>query len=70
VKSKGIALDLFGTDENYVVPVQGLQKKDELTNAFRWLQKNETQISHRLTSIMPQYIDRARSAAKHLDALL
>lgn len=70
IKSKGIALDLFGTDENYVVPVQNLQKNGELTEAFAWLQANETQIRDRLTAVMPAYKDRARSAADHLNALL
>lgn len=70
IKSKGIALDLFGTDENYVVPVQNLQKSGELTEAFSWLQANETQIRDRLTAVMPAYLDRARIAADHLNALL
>lgn len=70
IKSKGIALDLFGSDENYVVPVQNLQKNGELTEAFAWLQANEAQIRDRLTSAMPAYLDRARIAADHLNALL
>lgn len=70
IKSKGIALDLFGTDENYVVPVQNLQKNGELTEAFAWLQANEIQIRDRLTAVMPAYKDRARIAADHLNALL
>lgn len=70
IKSKGIALDLFGTDENYVVPVQNLQKNGELTEAFAWLQANEIQIRDQLTAVMPAYKDRARIAADHLNALL
>ena len=34
IKSRGIALDLFGTDENYVIPVQTLKNENELTRAF------------------------------------
>ena len=32
VKSRGIARDLFGNEENYVLPVQSLQEPDELTS--------------------------------------
>lgn len=70
VKSRGIALDLFGTDQNYVIPVQNLQKSGELTEAFVWFQKNETEIRERLQAIMPEYINRARAAKNHLEAIL
>ena len=31
VKARGIAKDIFGTEENYVIPVQSLTKESELT---------------------------------------
>lgn len=34
VKARGIARDLFGTEEGHVVPVQSLDGPDELRNAF------------------------------------
>lgn len=34
VKARGIALDLFGTEDGYVLPVQQLKESDELTQAF------------------------------------
>ena len=34
VKSRGIARDLFGAEDGYVVPVQGLNSPDALTKAF------------------------------------
>ena len=70
VKSKGIATDLFGTDENYVVPVQGLQDRSKLTEVFAWIRSEETAIRNRLQQIMPQYQQRARTAAASLEALL
>ena len=70
IKSRGIALDLFGTDEHYVIPVQNLQKNKELTEAFVWFQKNETRIRKSLQDVMPGYLDRARSAKTHLEEIL
>lgn len=70
VKSKGIAMDLFGTDKNYVVPVQNLQGKGKLTEAFIWLQSQEAEIRRGLQGMMPEYINRAWAAKASLDALL
>lgn len=53
VKAKGIAQDLFGTYERYVLPVQSLQKKDDMTAAFKWLQANESNIKQQLDTIIP-----------------
>lgn len=58
VKSRGIATDLFGTDENYVVPVQKLAEPDEMVTAFQWMQQHEKQMRDTLTRIMPEYIGR------------
>ena len=37
IKSRGIAKDLFGTDENYVISVQHLQEKNDLFRVFSWI---------------------------------
>ena len=44
VKARGIARDLFGTEEGYVLPVQSLKEPEELTHAFRWLSRQEDSI--------------------------
>lgn len=59
VKSRGIAKDLFGTEEKYVLPVQGLTSSKELAEGFVWLMENETNITAHLKNTMPAYIDRA-----------
>ena len=48
IKSKGIALDLFGTYDNYVVSVQNMKNDMELTKAFRFIVDNELTIKNRL----------------------
>ena len=55
VKALGIAKDLFGTTENYVVPTQGLKTGNELLEAFIWLDENKSQVRMHLEEIMPQY---------------
>ena len=58
VKSRGIACDLFGTEKNYVLPVDSLQTENDLTNSFKWIQDHEQEIKQRLTQIMPSYIEK------------
>ena len=64
VKAKGIATDLFGTYDNYVVPVQKIDDEKALVSSFKWIAENEEQIRHRLVQIMPEYIQRAWQAGE------
>ena len=66
VKARGIARDLFGTEENYVIPVQSLQETDDLLNAYSWIAERESEIRDHLQNIMPDYIARAKSAGEVL----
>lgn len=59
VKSRGIARDLFGTEENYVLSVQTLRSPNELVIHFRWLMEHEKEIRIRLKEIMPEYVSKA-----------
>lgn len=59
VKSKGIAKDIFGTDQNYVLPVQDMLSDEMLTDGFNWLLSNENKIRNHLQEVMPDYISRA-----------
>ncbi len=69
VKSKGIARDIFGTEEHYVLPVQELQKTNELADGFDWLLSNEESIRSHLRRVMPEYIQRAYTAAEAVSRL-
>lgn len=44
VKARGIARDLFGTEEGYVLPVQGLENEYELLTSFEKLMNREDDI--------------------------
>lgn len=70
VKARGIARDLFGTEENYVLPVQGLKTPDDLTAAFDWLAAREEDVRAHLRAIMPEYAANARETAESIARLL
>lgn len=50
VKAKGIARDLFGTDKNFVLPVQNISNSEELLLAFQWILEHEMDIKRMLKS--------------------
>lgn len=67
VKARGIAKDIFGSYENYVIPVQSLQGEMDLLNAFKWLLDNESVVKSRLCDCMPEYISRLDDLCVVLD---
>jgi polysaccharide pyruvyl transferase WcaK-like protein len=69
VKARGIARDLFGTEERYVLPVQTLSSPEELIAAYEWMMQNEREIRTRLQKIMPDYCARAVQAGEELRRL-
>lgn len=70
VKARGIARDLFGTEDNYVLPVQSLKTPDDLTAAFDWIAARETEIQERLRAIMPEYSANSAETGKTIARLL
>ena len=61
VKSRGIARDLFDTEDHYVLPVQTLTGGGQLIDAFEWMREHEEEIRGRLQRIMPGYVQKART---------
>ena len=55
VKSKGIATDLFGTSDNYVLPVYDIIDVNQLTNSFMWLMGHEKAIRLHYQVCLPEY---------------
>ena len=70
VKAKGIAKDIFGTYENYVLTVQSLKNENDLINAFEWLSENEENIRKYLEKFMPDYKMKALESKKEIEVLL
>lgn len=69
VKARGIARDLFGTEEHYVLPVQSLADAEELINAFSWMMEREDEIRKRLQTVMPDYRKKAAEAGDEIRRL-
>ena len=62
VKSIGIARDIFGSDEGYVVPVKNLTSDRVLADAFEHICAERENIEQHLLKTMPAYIEKARAA--------
>lgn len=69
VKARGIARDLFGAEEHYVLPVQKLKEENQLVEEFKWLFAHEQEIRSSLDSKMDAYIDSARKAGEAVKGL-
>ncbi len=69
VKARGIARDLFGTEDGYVLPVQQLKESNELTQAFIRLYEKRDAVRAHLIEMLPVYIARADEARKALEEL-
>ena len=65
VKSKGIAKDIFGTYDKYVIPVQDLTEEN-LVKEFKWMFNNEKSIKKHLENFIPKYRLKALEAGKEI----
>lgn len=70
VKSRGIARDLFGNEEKYVMPVQAIHSKDELVENFVWIMECENEIRQHLKCVIPEYVSRVYQSKEILNKLL
>ena len=66
VKAKGLARDIFGTDEHYVLPVQSFRQTEDLATAFQWLSEQEANIKSHYASFMPDYIRQTEETSRLL----
>ncbi len=55
VKSRGIATDLFGKDEGYVISYKDLSEKNELIPAFTGIVAQEKELIEKLKSFVSEY---------------
>lgn len=70
VKARGIAKDIFGEYEHYTIPVQELNKENDLTESFKWMWEREEQIKQHLLEFMPKYIGKLKELPKMVDKIL
>ena len=69
VKAKGIAQDIFGAYDNYVVPVQNLKDENDLSNSFKWIYDNELKIKNHLEEMMDDYKSKSLLMKNEIDKL-
>lgn len=70
VKARGIARDLFGTEEGLVLPAQSLDGPDELREAFIRMMEREEEWKARYAEMVPAYLDRLHGFPEKLPDLL
>lgn len=52
IKAKGIAQDIFGKVDNYLIPVQDITSSHQLTNSFSWMLNHQEEIRTNLSKTM------------------
>ena len=67
IKARGIAKDLFGTENGYVFPVQNLSNEEDLYKAFSWIWKRRNEIRKHLSMIIPEYVERVKDINQILE---
>lgn len=70
VKARGIARDLFGSEEGLVLPVQALQGEQQLISAFEGLREREEELRAHLTNILPGIVENAWAGGNRLARLV
>lgn len=70
VKSRGIARDIFGSEENMVISVQELDNQNKLIEAFEYIRKNENPLRNYLTDFIPTYKEKALLAGNEVKKLM
>lgn len=70
VKSRGIAKDIFGNIDNYVISAQSMTEKTQLQNRFKWLIANENDVRKHLESFIPAYKKRLESLEREVSLFL
>jgi polysaccharide pyruvyl transferase WcaK-like protein len=70
VKSIGIARDLFGTEEGYVISIQNLNDEKELWNNFEKIMNKENEIRCHLKKIIPGYQNKLKELVPFVVSVL
>jgi colanic acid/amylovoran biosynthesis protein len=69
VKARGIAKDIFGSEDKYILPVQKLEQENQLINAYNSLAAQEDEIRKHLKDFMPEYISKAYKSGDYVKNL-
>lgn len=70
VKAKGIAKDIFGEYEPYVIPAQDMSDPDSLLKKMLFVMENEKETLRHLQSVMPSYKAKAYDGLRFIEKIL
>ena len=70
VKANGIAKDIFGTYDKYVVSIHDIKNENELSSSFAWMYEHEADIRNHLEKMMPDYVKRAFRAGEEIQKFI
>ncbi len=60
IKSKGIATDIFSTEDGLVVPIENINSTRDLINSYIAFSEKKDEYKKHLENVMPAYIEKAR----------
>lgn len=69
IKARGIAKDLFGSEKQFVLPVQSISSGQILIDEFCWLNEYKEKIRKQLIKIIPSYIKKISYGTHALEKL-
>ncbi len=70
IKSIGIARDLFGTEQGYVVSTKNLESETTLVDAFAKIYNDRENVKKHLDEFMPKYIDNTWQTSEMFKSIL
>lgn len=70
VKARGIARDLFGNEENMVIPIADLIEPNKLIDKYQYIYNHQSEIHSQLEKIMPEYRNRSKLSLDELTKLI
>lgn len=70
VKARGIARDLFGSEEGMTISIKDISDNDKLVNMYQGIYENRISIKKKLLDIMPEYQKKALESGKAFEELI
>lgn len=70
VKARGIARDIFGSEEGMTIPIKDLAGTDKLIKAYESIYNNREAIRKKLIDVMPEYSKKALVSGEVLKELI
>lgn len=70
IKARGLAKDIFGSEGNYVLPLEQFKQTNTLIDRFTWLEEHEAGIKNHLNNNMENYSEKAWESGKAIRELM